>query len=202
MMKLSDLKTGMIVKVRNNSLYRVFLDSPTDAYPYRCVAVGRNIVEEGFLDLSVYGDNLNSGTNQFEFDIMEVYRAVAPGVLCNWDVDNNDNYVCIWEREENDEEVSEVVEWLTALQERFTKAELAAIVYGQAMDLEMAQGMAESLAETAGDMAKETVDLEEKISTLEEDKARLAITIEQREKRIAILEDELDDWASWSDGEA
>lgn len=99
-MKKSDLKTGMVVEVRNGEKYLVMLNPD---------CVDRDLISfsGGFMELSTYDDNLTDSSGDDDWDIVKVYRIGAN--IC-WILSNKDSAMqgaeLIWERTEEPVEMT------------------------------------------------------------------------------------------------
>lgn len=93
-----DLKTGMMVQVRNGTRYVVMLDTPIKSVLVR---------EHGyFLHLKNYRDDLTShirGTDDFEYDIVKIYK---PRYASDMLIENWGKQILAWTRQEDPIEIT------------------------------------------------------------------------------------------------
>lgn len=102
-MKLSDLKTGMWVKTRNNDMYLVLKDYETKMY-------GKGVIctENGFMPFKRYHNDMKC-IDDNSFDIVEVFEVAA-----SFYVLNKNKLISIWKEK--------VIPKLTSLEMEFLKA--------------------------------------------------------------------------------
>ena len=101
-MKKSDLKSGMTVKIRKGERYLVIKNYETKLYGVCDVLVNKN----SFLTLNDYNEDLIlKDKNDFQFDIMEVYKPVYDSHIFDFE-----EHELIWEREEAKEMTLEEIE--------------------------------------------------------------------------------------------
>lgn len=95
-MTKSELRTGMVVTLRNGDKYMVFRGIQTN-YTNEDVLVHPDA--NGWIRLGSYNEDMTQKGNQNDsFDIMEVWEADYP--LYFMSSNKEDHYFLIWEREE------------------------------------------------------------------------------------------------------
>lgn len=97
-MQKSDLKTGMVVQVRNGDKYLVLLDNPDEP--------NMNLIgfDGGFLQLVTYDDDMIAQSKYRAFDIMSVYTLQSS--IQNLLTKSHLQYKLLWERKKEIKEMT------------------------------------------------------------------------------------------------
>jgi len=113
-MKKSDLKSGMVVEIRNGSLGLVLLNSSKGDIIGGC---GRD--DTIYNTFEGYTEDLTDVEGDFEYDIMRVYNSTGNFILGTIDILSLN---LIWRRKEpqliKDSEVDELIEEIGKIHER------------------------------------------------------------------------------------
>lgn len=92
-MTKKDLKTGMVVKVRNGYMYTVMLGAHATHHDADVLVN----LEGGYMRMETYGDDLEMLDGNHAYDIMEVYEGVGLDTLMCF-TDCPTNFRLLWKR--------------------------------------------------------------------------------------------------------
>lgn len=92
-MKLSDLKTGWRVELRNGDTYIVLRNCATDYYGHQDIMFV-NIDRSGSIIGDDYSEDIMTHFNDYDYDIMRVYKTDVDARVFN----KNHKGTLVWER--------------------------------------------------------------------------------------------------------